>query len=290
MTGYRLDEFGIEPRDWSGLWGVLAAPLLHGSWAHFLVQPRAARRPRHASSRSGGIRQFVAVTVLVWLVSGIGVWLDRAGGHDHGRRVRPGVRLAGLPDRARHLLPVLAADRRRRPLPGPLGRPVLDGHRLGRRRGHHRRGHRLLAGAPVRRARRRCSPPSWSADAGRRPAIAADRGGHGARPTSNRRRVPLISTCTAALSIAAARRNAPGRTCARGARRRYRQRRERRTDRHLRFGRRRTHRRPGDHRPVARRTGALRRGHRERAVRAADRSPRCAGTRSRSPTGWSTAG
>ncbi len=73
-TSYRLDEFGIEPRDWSGLWGVLAAPLLHGSWAHFLANliPLVVLGLVIALS---GIRQFVAVTVLVWLVSGIGVWL-----------------------------------------------------------------------------------------------------------------------------------------------------------------------------------------------------------------------
>ncbi len=74
MTSYRLDEFGIQPRDWSGLWGVLAGPVLHGSWAHFLsnLVPLAVLGTVIAL---WGIRQFIAVTVLVWLVSGIGVWL-----------------------------------------------------------------------------------------------------------------------------------------------------------------------------------------------------------------------
>jgi membrane associated rhomboid family serine protease len=73
-SGYRLDQFGIEPRDWSGLWGVLAAPLLHGSWAHFLsnLLPLVVMGTVIALA---GIRQFVAVTLLVWLVSGVGVWL-----------------------------------------------------------------------------------------------------------------------------------------------------------------------------------------------------------------------
>jgi membrane associated rhomboid family serine protease len=74
LTGYRLDQFGIEPRDASGLWGVLAAPLLHGSWAHFLSNliPLVVMGVVIALS---GVRQFVAVTLLVWLLSGIGVWL-----------------------------------------------------------------------------------------------------------------------------------------------------------------------------------------------------------------------
>jgi membrane associated rhomboid family serine protease len=74
LMGYRLDQFGIEPRDASGLWGVLAAPLLHGSWAHFLsnLVPLVVMGTVIAL---WGIRQFVAVTLLVWLVSGIGVWL-----------------------------------------------------------------------------------------------------------------------------------------------------------------------------------------------------------------------
>ncbi len=65
---------GIEPRRLDGLIGVLTAPLVHASWGHllsnavplvifgFLVMVH-------------GVRQFIAVTALVWLTSGIGVWL-----------------------------------------------------------------------------------------------------------------------------------------------------------------------------------------------------------------------
>src|SRR6476661_6224142 len=72
--GYRLDQFGIEPRDWSGLWGVLAAPLIHGSWAH-LWSNLVPLVIMGVLIMIGGLRQFLAVTVLVWLVSGLGVWL-----------------------------------------------------------------------------------------------------------------------------------------------------------------------------------------------------------------------
>ncbi len=71
---YRLTAYGIEPRDWSGLWGVLAAPLLHGSWAH-LWSNLVPLVIMGVLITLGSVRQFVAVTVLVWLVSGVGVWL-----------------------------------------------------------------------------------------------------------------------------------------------------------------------------------------------------------------------
>lgn len=73
-TDYRLDQFGIDPRSWEGLLGVLVAPLLHGSWAHLWANlvPLVIMGVLIMLS---GVRQFVAVTVLVWLVSGLGVWL-----------------------------------------------------------------------------------------------------------------------------------------------------------------------------------------------------------------------
>ena len=72
---YRLtSEFGIAPRSVHGLTGVLTAPLLHVSWPHLLsnVVPLLIFG---FLILVGGVRQFVAVTMLVWLVSGLGVWL-----------------------------------------------------------------------------------------------------------------------------------------------------------------------------------------------------------------------
>ena len=71
---YRLTAYGIAPREWSGLWGVLTAPLLHGSWAH-LWSNLVPLVIMGVLIMLGGVRQFIAVTVLVWLVSGLGVWL-----------------------------------------------------------------------------------------------------------------------------------------------------------------------------------------------------------------------
>lgn len=79
LMDYRLTEAGIKPRTLVGLWGVADAPLLHGSWQHlgtnivpFLVFGFLIL--------IAGIRQFIAVTVLVWIVSGLGVWLTAPSG------------------------------------------------------------------------------------------------------------------------------------------------------------------------------------------------------------------
>ncbi len=74
-TGGALDvDGGIISRRIDGLDGVLWAPLLHGGWAHlaantvpFLVFGFLAM--------AGGIRQWIGVTAVVWVLSGLGVWL-----------------------------------------------------------------------------------------------------------------------------------------------------------------------------------------------------------------------
>jgi len=79
LMDYRLNSAGIRPRTAAGLWGIADAPLLHTSWQHlaanivpllilgFLVM-------------IAGLRQFVAVTLLVWIISGFGVWLTADSG------------------------------------------------------------------------------------------------------------------------------------------------------------------------------------------------------------------
>ncbi|WP_088891345.1 rhomboid family intramembrane serine protease [Leptolyngbya ohadii] len=70
----RLNRLGIRPRTRIGLRGILFAPLLHGSWGHlaantvpFLVLGWLVML--------GGLRQFAIVSAVVWIVSGLGVWL-----------------------------------------------------------------------------------------------------------------------------------------------------------------------------------------------------------------------
>jgi len=69
-----IGTFGIQPRSVSGLVGIVTAPLVHLSWQHllsnaipflifgFLVMVH-------------GVKQFIAVTAVIWVVSGLGVWL-----------------------------------------------------------------------------------------------------------------------------------------------------------------------------------------------------------------------
>ncbi|MFC5996419.1 rhomboid family intramembrane serine protease [Pseudonocardia hispaniensis] len=75
LTSLRLDyEGGILPREVSGLDGVLFAPLLHAGWGH-LIANTLPFLIFGFLVMAGGIGQFIAVTALIWLFSGFGVWL-----------------------------------------------------------------------------------------------------------------------------------------------------------------------------------------------------------------------
>jgi membrane associated rhomboid family serine protease len=78
----RLNALGIRPRKQIGLRGIVFAPLLHGSWGHlaantvpFLVLGWLVLL--------NGLTVFTIVTALVWLVSGLGVWLFAPGNSLH---------------------------------------------------------------------------------------------------------------------------------------------------------------------------------------------------------------
>jgi membrane associated rhomboid family serine protease len=72
--GGALDRFGIQPRTIAGLWGILAAPLLHVGWVHL-------------ASNTGpfivlgwlvllrGLRDFLIVTLSAVVIGGMGVWV-----------------------------------------------------------------------------------------------------------------------------------------------------------------------------------------------------------------------
>ena len=74
VLGGNLDQFGILPRQVSGLWGVGAAPLLHVGFAHvaantipFLILGWFVLLR--------GVKTFMLVTLITMLVSGLGTWL-----------------------------------------------------------------------------------------------------------------------------------------------------------------------------------------------------------------------
>ncbi len=74
LTGESLDDDGVISRRLDGLAGIVWAPLLHAGWPHLLANT-VPFLVFGFLAMAGGIRQWIAVTALVWLVSGLGVWL-----------------------------------------------------------------------------------------------------------------------------------------------------------------------------------------------------------------------
>lgn len=70
----KLESNGILPRHLVGLDGIVWSPLLHDTWGH-LIGNTIPVLVLGWLVMAGGLRQFVAVTALVWIVSGVGTWL-----------------------------------------------------------------------------------------------------------------------------------------------------------------------------------------------------------------------
>jgi membrane associated rhomboid family serine protease len=68
-----LSKDGIRGHSLSGLGGVIWAPFIHESWGH-LASNTLPVLLFGFLAMAGGLAQFVSVTVLVWVVSGLGVW------------------------------------------------------------------------------------------------------------------------------------------------------------------------------------------------------------------------
>ena len=79
VTGNSLDDDGIIARRVDGLDGILWAPLLHAGWAH-LIANTLPFLIFGFLAMAGGIRQFLVVTGLIWVISGLGVWLTAPDG------------------------------------------------------------------------------------------------------------------------------------------------------------------------------------------------------------------
>ncbi len=74
VLGGVLDQFGIAPRQANGLWGILAAPFLHGGFAHlaantipFLVLGWLVLLR--------GSRTFAYVVLITAVIGGLGTWI-----------------------------------------------------------------------------------------------------------------------------------------------------------------------------------------------------------------------
>lgn len=74
-TGDELTDDGIEPRSLGGLDGILWAPLLHADFGHLQSNTVPLLVLGFAVAVLAGLLRFVLVTAIIWLVSGVGVWV-----------------------------------------------------------------------------------------------------------------------------------------------------------------------------------------------------------------------
>lgn len=77
-----LNRFGILPRRWIGLRGIILAPLLHGNLQHLSMNtvPLAVLGWLILVQST---QVFVVVTAIVWLLGGLGVWLFAGARSNH---------------------------------------------------------------------------------------------------------------------------------------------------------------------------------------------------------------
>ena len=82
LLQHRLNRLGIIPRTQVGLRGILFAPLLHGTWNHLSANtiPLAVLG---WFTLLRGVTEFTIATTVIWLVSGLGVWLFAASNTIH---------------------------------------------------------------------------------------------------------------------------------------------------------------------------------------------------------------
>jgi membrane associated rhomboid family serine protease len=77
VLGNELDYQGVQPRDQDGLAGILFAPLLHGGWAHLTANSGPLLVLGFLILLSGVLR-WLMVTMVVWVVGGVGIWITGA--------------------------------------------------------------------------------------------------------------------------------------------------------------------------------------------------------------------
>ncbi|MXG89981.1 rhomboid family intramembrane serine protease [Nocardioides flavescens] len=82
LDDHRLDAYGISPRDGEGLLGIVFAPLLHANFAHLAANTVPVLVLGFLVLFSG-IGRGLAVTAVIWVVAGVGVWLLAPSGTIH---------------------------------------------------------------------------------------------------------------------------------------------------------------------------------------------------------------
>jgi membrane associated rhomboid family serine protease len=74
LLGGKLDQYGIRPRELGGLWGILFAPFLHGSWDH-LAANSVTLLVLSWLVLLRGMREYLEVSIVIVLLGGFGTWL-----------------------------------------------------------------------------------------------------------------------------------------------------------------------------------------------------------------------
>ncbi len=74
LLGNRLDAAGVMPREAEGIDGIAFAPLLHGGWGH-LAANTVPLLIFGFLILLAGVMRWLAVTAVVWVIGGVGVWL-----------------------------------------------------------------------------------------------------------------------------------------------------------------------------------------------------------------------
>jgi membrane associated rhomboid family serine protease len=74
LAGNPLDAYGIHPRAAAGLPEILSAPFLHAGFGH-LISNTVPFLAMGAAIALGGLARVALVTVIVAVISGLGVWL-----------------------------------------------------------------------------------------------------------------------------------------------------------------------------------------------------------------------
>ena len=80
--GAPLDHYGIHPRDPEGLLEIFSAPFLHVGFGH-LVSNTVPFAAMGAAIALGGLVRVALVTLIVAVISGLGVWLIAPGNQVH---------------------------------------------------------------------------------------------------------------------------------------------------------------------------------------------------------------
>lgn len=75
IMNQRLDDNGVRPWTFDGLWGIVFAPVLHDDWAHLISNTVPAFVLTCVIVASSGTKRWLEATAIIWVAAGIGTWL-----------------------------------------------------------------------------------------------------------------------------------------------------------------------------------------------------------------------